>query len=271
MLTVAPFGLEVKLEYNGLTMNDQEEYDSYVITGISGLDDADVRFAAAENPARHGEQPLPSFYGGRTIILEGFIRAKNLMKMREMQEDLRGAFGSTLTEKSLIFRTGITTSDVYINCRKNAGMAMREEQSNLRMERQFQVSLRASDPRFLSVLSAAVTQQNPSSQTMEPDNDGNWSDYPVIKFKGPLTTAEITNQLTGDIISITDSVPSGDTWTLDTFARTFKNQGGVNKYSSLDPDSTWMTIEPGENDLLLACTGANMSSFIVIDYRSSWM
>lgn len=147
-----PSGLEALLEYNGLVMNDRLVADQFRIGEIDGLQDADVRDSREANPSDHGESAFNAYYGGRTITLNGRVQAGNVGKLRDMQQALRYAF-QDLTELPLYFRTGNINTDVFIMCRKSAPTASREAQTTRdTFRRDFLVTLRASDPRFMSVV-----------------------------------------------------------------------------------------------------------------------
>jgi hypothetical protein len=144
-----PPGLEAILEYEGLYLGDTHVVDKIRVNEIAGLDDADVRDSREANPAAHGETPFDAYYGGRTLVITGRIEAYSLQKLRDIQQALRQAF-SELEEKPLIFRTGNWDRDVMIWCRKINPIQMREIQQNFNYYRDFQVTVRASNPRFLS-------------------------------------------------------------------------------------------------------------------------
>ena len=87
-----PRGIESVIEYNRLYMNVREWVDTYLVTTIGGLDDADIRDQREVNPGFHGETPFLSYYGGRTITLNGKVISKSLFKLRDMQQALRQSF-----------------------------------------------------------------------------------------------------------------------------------------------------------------------------------
>jgi phage-related protein len=153
-----PGGIEYLIEYGGITFNNMENIDKIRVTEIGGLDDADVRDAREVNPSYHGETAFDAWYGGRTITLTGRIEAYSLEKMRDMQVALRQAF-SVLEEQPLIFRSRDGNRDTFLNARKSAPMAMRESQTDMRFFRDFLITLRASNPRFLDYL-RRVDQQD---------------------------------------------------------------------------------------------------------------
>jgi hypothetical protein len=152
-----PRGLEVVLEYNGLKFNNTKTVDKIRVTQIDGLADADIRDSRDANPSAHGETTYPSYYGGRTITITGRIEAYSLYKLRDMQQALRQAFNDISRERLLIFRTPDPNTDLVIACKKSASMTMLETQNDYRFFRDFLITLRASNPRFLSYLTRSST------------------------------------------------------------------------------------------------------------------
>jgi hypothetical protein len=149
--TSVPAGLDAILEYNGLFLGrGTQTKDAYIVKSISGLDDPDVRDTREPLPSAHGETTGRSLYGGRTIVINGRIQAWNRDKLRDMQQALRTAFRVQDEELPLYFRMGDTYKDHYIMVRKVSKIEMGEEQSDFNYWRPFQVTLRASNPRFFS-------------------------------------------------------------------------------------------------------------------------
>jgi hypothetical protein len=147
-----PRGLEVTLEYNGLRFNNTKTVDKIRITQIDGLADPDIRDSRDVNPSAHGETTYPSYYGGRTITLAGRIEAYSLDKLRDMQQALKQTFNDISRERALIFRTPDPRDDIMLICKKSTAMTMIESQADYRFFRDFLITLRASNPRFLSYL-----------------------------------------------------------------------------------------------------------------------
>lgn len=144
-------GIESQIEYNGTVINQKGTQDAVVITSIDGLSDADVRDSREVNPGYDGETAFNSFYGGRTIVLNGFVRAGTLEKLRDMQEGLKSTF-SILDEAPLVFKGVSADKDLQIYCRKTQPITMSEVQQGFEYKRDFQITLRASDFRFTTSL-----------------------------------------------------------------------------------------------------------------------
>lgn len=175
-----PRGVEAIWEYAGLFMNVRDWIDTILITSVNGIDDADIRDTREVNPGAHGETPFGSFYGGRTIVLQGKIVAKTIFKLRDLQQALRQAFSDISVEKPLYIHTSNPAADLFIYCKKTGSIQMTEEQKTANhFERNFQITLRASNPRFVSfneayqelVVSVKNLVANPSAEV----NTVGWS------------------------------------------------------------------------------------------------
>jgi hypothetical protein len=154
-----PRGVEAEFEYNGFHFNDTSTVDKYRVISIDGLDDADVRDSREENPAEDGETPYDSFYGGRTLAFTGRVEAYRLHKLRDMQQSIRTAFSDISQEKPLYFLTGDANWDHYINCKKSSKLQWGDEQKHQnQFFRDFVITVRASNPRFLRNIEKVYTE-----------------------------------------------------------------------------------------------------------------
>lgn len=141
--------LESPLEFNGLTINDQSQRaldfgKYYKLISATGLDDADVRDVRTERPGFDGELSSDSFYGGRSVVLSGQLRARTLQDLREMQSAMKKAFGD-LKYHNLYFKPWGEPSR-FIRVRKSQKLDMPEQQDSSNFYRPFTVGLRAEDP-----------------------------------------------------------------------------------------------------------------------------
>lgn len=97
------FGVQAFIEYNGLVLNDRYQSDLIRVTGISGLDDAEVRDNRQPRPGESGEYAYDAFYGGRNLVLNGFVEAGSLAALGTLSRNLKAAF-APLVESPLKFR-----------------------------------------------------------------------------------------------------------------------------------------------------------------------
>lgn len=272
----APAGLETLIEYGGLMMNDNSVMDKFRIMEIAGTDDAEIRSSYIPNPGEHGEVVLESFYGGRTVVITGRIEAGNLGKLRDMQQALRTAFVHVWHEHPLIFHTGQAENTVFIDCKKSAPIAMREAHRDFRPWRDFQVTLRASNPRVLSYMEEL---NQATLDTPDPDgsvfmgvlNRGNFGAQPRIRLGGTLTDPVVSNDTNGQSISLTGTIADGDYVEIDVARKTIVDQTGANQFSLLSVGSDWMELEPGYNDISIVAASSADSPYLYMWHRHTWM
>ena len=272
-----PRGIEAVIEYNGLFMNVRDWIDTYLVTTIGGIDDADVRDNREVNPGYHGETAFIGLYGGRTITLTGKIICQTIFKLRDMQQGLRQAFSRLDRELPLIFRAPSPELDMMIYCRKSQSIQMADEQRTANhFERAFMIMLRASNPRFVSSIRNYSETAFPGTTfdaiATTLVNDGNFTSQPEIEVTGPATNLYIVNEANGHMIHLTAPVPANERWIMDTAARRmyrFSDQG--NRFQYLDVNSDWMELQPGINNIRVTASGLTSASRLIFRYRHTWM
>lgn len=87
-------GIQAKVLFKGLILNDRLRPDRYVLTNIEGLGGAELRDVRQPRPAAHGEIPYDAYWGGKTLTFEGVMEAFSLQELSRMERDLRAALGS---------------------------------------------------------------------------------------------------------------------------------------------------------------------------------
>lgn len=268
-----PGGVESVLEYRGTFLNQRGNNDTYLVTNIDGLADADVRDTRDVNPSDHGETAFEAFYGGRTIVLTGKIRSYTLGKLRDMQQGLRETFADVSKEYPLIFHSPQGRT-MQIFCKKSQPMAWAEAQQNFQFERDFQVTLRASDPRFTSLQTEYQQIAVPSSPTLfTMSNEGNFDALPTFRITGPINNPEI-QLIHGEAverIKLNANIPAGETWVIDRVKKTIKTTTGVNKFAAFDVTSDWVLIHPGRNNLQIVGTGMTGATQLITEHRHTWI
>jgi phage-related protein len=277
-----PRGAESYLSYNGVVFNDRSVIDKYRVLTIDGLSDPDVRDSREEKPGDDGEDAYDSYYGGRTIVIKLRIEAFQLDKLRDMEEALRTAFAD-MQEKPLYFLTGDPEKDHYIMCKKSASLSKEEsfQTFGARFFREWQITLRASDPRFYRSIGKLITKQSVAQNiaTINAINIGNYSSYPIIYITGQIGNVTLENQ---DAIAPFNNlkfksgvtIANGDVYKIDTLKRTIVDKTGANKISDLDPSSGWIKLYPGNNRLTLSNTtsiGASNQAQVSVEWKDAWI
>lgn len=272
-----PRGIEAVIEYNGLFMNVRNWVDTYLVTTIGGIDDADIRDSREVNPGYHGETAFKSYYGGRTITLTGKIVTKTLFKLRDMQQAMRKAFAPLDDELPLIFRGPEPEQDMMVYARKSQPIQMADEQRTANhFERPFLVTLRASNPRFLSSLRFWSEASFPGSTfnaiAMTIRNYGNYDAQPDIELTGPMTGAVVVNEANGKRITLTAPVPTGEKWIVSSAnRRMYRASDNANRFQYLDVSSDWVELAPDNNSIRLTATGLTAASRLAVYHRDTWI
>ena len=272
-----PRGIESVIEYNGLFLNVRSWIDTYLVTSIGGLDDADIRDNRDVNPGYHGETAFRGYYGGRTITLTGKIYCKTLFKLRDMQQALRKSFAQLGTDLPLIFRADTQERDMMIYCRKSQGIQMADEQRTANhFERPFLITMRASNPRFLSSV-RVLDEKTFSGATFDaigltPINNGNYDAQPQFEFTGPITGLVLYNETNGQVTRLVAAVPTGETWIINTEARRmYRRSDNAYRFQYLDVNSDWMELAPGTNNIRVTATGLTTASRVGLSFRHTYM
>jgi len=273
-----PRGLEAVFSFNGLIMNDKSVYDKYRVMNIDGLADPDIRDVREEKFSDDGEDAYDSYYGGRTIVMKVRVEAYQLDKLRDMEEALRTAFAD-MTERPLYFLTGDNEKDHYIKCKKSQPLTKDEDIESMghRFFREWQITLRASDPRFYRVKQKQIHTTNILSP-INAVNIGNFSSYPIIKLQGQLSNIEIKNDNSlrpFDSIKFKSSfsISVAQEVTIDIKNKKITNNLGQNLISQLDKTSGWLKLSSGNNLIYLqsiTTTNPGVSGFTIL-WQDSWI
>lgn len=110
---------------------------------------------------------------------------------------------------------------------------------------------------------------------------GTWLAYPTIVITGPFNAVTITNETTGESITLNYNIPIGETVTFDLRYgyKTVTNNFGTNLIGSLSPDSDLATfhLEPapsavgGVNVIRVEGSGAGLGSGVTVSWNSRYI
>lgn len=272
-------GVEAIFEYRSLRLNVRSWWDTYIINRISGLDDADVRDSREQNPGYDGETPGNANYGGRTIVLSGYIRAYSLNKMRDMEKALRRAFADIGREDPLAIKIGDPDRDIVVFCKKVAKLDIPEEQTNFEHKRNFQITLRASDPRLHSYRRLLVQKFVQVEPVFSVANYGTYDAQAEFHFAGPITdlemiTAHSENWSRTFKLKSGTTIPAGETWVYNPAKNSFRRlSDGANRWQYIADDSEEIVLRPYDpvNQIEVQGTGMNASTLVSVFYRHAFL
>jgi hypothetical protein len=284
-----PVGIESIIEYRcpvPLYLNVVDWIDTWIVITINGLDGPDLRASAFPNPGEHGETPGDPLFGGRTVGLIGKVYASTIWKMRDMQMGLRASlYYDIKTEYPLIFHAVDPADDLMVNC-KIAQAPQIPDQQTVKNEhvRDFQIMLRASNPRFLSVVRERFALENqPAGSSYDKIaavlyNKGNFEAHTTVELVGPMTNPRITNETnsTSTVLKTGTTIPAGETWVLEntgTSKRFYRKSDGANRFSYLDDTSMWLMLAANNvaNNIRFTASGLATGWALNVIYRHTFM
>lgn len=100
-------------------------------------------------------------------------------------------------------------------------------------------------------------------------NEGSYKAYPTITFYGIMENPTLTNETTGDSISLTHNLTASSQYiTIDTFLRTVTDESGNNLRGDFSGD--FMTLATGDNEMKLS-TSSGTTGKCYIHYRYHYL
>lgn len=270
-----PRGIESLITYRDLTLNNRRVVDKYRVTKLDGMADADVRVASELEPDEDGEIPSgDNKYGGRTIVADVMIEAYEYNKLRDMESAFTSAFLDINREYPLVFSFGPDRSkDVFINCAKYAATAGSDQQSDARYFRSKMLTLRASNPRFLSFMARWDVFQpvNSASYEFTIENLGNYPAHVVYRLGDDLGgEMRLVNHTTGQSLIYEDSIAAGKWIEFDTKESTAVDDVGANMIDGVPVESDWPKVKPGVNHFELITTSRGPDAYVRTNFHHSF-
>lgn len=106
-----------------------------------------------------------------------------------------------------------------------------------------------------------------SSSAVSAVNAGSISTPPSMTVYGPLTNVTVTNETTGQSITITYTLASGEFLDLDFAERTVLLNGTASRYYAMTGD--WWDLAPGTNTLRM--TANSGTGTVAVSWRDTWL
>lgn len=99
-------------------------------------------------------------------------------------------------------------------------------------------------------------------------NVGDVPAYPVWTIHGPATTIELTNNTTGETLTVDHSLTLGQSIIVDTrpLRKSVFTGAGANIYADVGPNPSLWSLVRGDNELTIAVTGSTADTVVDLDY-----
>lgn len=195
----------------------------------------------------------------------------------------------------------LDSPDTFINCRKSAKLQIEETQTSTSPERDFQIILRASDPKFYArrQSTASIVPQftDTLGRVYDRDYDVRYDSYlgsdgaPVISggndvvltnlgdeatpllvvIQGGVTNPAILNLTNGMTMRLGTQIFDDNSVTIDTARKTVIDDGGNNVYSSLDDNSVLVWLDKGDNLIRISVSEFDGSPSFSFYWNHAWL
>lgn len=271
--------------YNFLSL-DEEPYSIVSIEGLLGS--PDIRSTDQPYVGRSGLAMGRDFYGGRTVTITLTVYAPDSDQFSFAVDALAAAFAAPRdNELSLTFtipgvaaglaarllcrprRVSLPIPSLYFNQQAEAVIELfaTDPKKYANSPSSFVVSVGVTAGGFAWPFTWPLTWPGSTASAAILTNLGNVPTYPNVRFDGPLTNPAITNLNTGQTVSLTISIATGDWVDLNFANRTVLINGAVNRYPYLD-DADWWAIAPGNTTVALTADAGTGTALIT--WRSAW-
>jgi hypothetical protein len=267
------------------------EGTEWILTAVDGWNGgAAVRTALADRPQDHGSFDGPSFYGTRTITLEGTAHCVSrsvAMKAQDILASIGAELSATLYPVAFV-EPGQPKRLAY--CRLNAPTKIGTVYGGDTFD--WNIQLVAPDPRrysdtvdalLLSLptgdassgltapLTAPFATAGSGSGTVAQGtalNVGTASTRPLVTFFGPLTDPGIANLRAGKTLSFNYNLLAGETLVVDFDGRSALLNGTASRTYAIAPTAAYWDLAPGGNDIRF--TARSGSGNAEVRFRSAW-
>lgn len=256
-----------------------------LVSPISGLETPAIRVGDGVYAGLDGAYVSSELYGARTLVFNGFFLSNGC-------DDLDRARDGLVKELRIRY-----LYPIYIQTFGKKNYYTEGYLTNLKAEvtgpkaGQFQITLLCPDPIIYDGGDGKTTDSSWVEQTIYKEGHGGFDmEYttpvqwvageqstaienlgtvpyaPIITLNGVFHNPTVTNTTTGKLISLQTTTTSSDTIVIDLKNRIItKNGGSIASYRTIT--SSWWTLQPGLNKIVLSTTDASDTDFGTIKYR----
>lgn len=252
----------------------------FFITNLEGFSDVDNEINTSKAYGQDGETITDATLSKRHLVIQGEFLPKPTQTTRNR---LLQVFNPKL-DGMLTYKNGNTKRIIYCRPEKSPTISIIR---NVTVP--FIINLVASDPYWLSEDVKATEMvswiggltfplQLPTEfalageKTINIINQGNVATPITLEISGVATNPKIINTLTGEFIKVNRTLSNGDTMKITTgFGNKRVEQNGVNVFNYIDLDSTFFSLNAGDNVIRLETDEVSDQANIKISYRNRYI
>lgn len=260
--------------------------NNYFLSETNGLEMLQMRVVNYNLAGEHFGIFVSSFYGKRRFNLKGWVVGSTVNEYISKRDDLQKALDIISGKEQTLKFTLANGRQIQIDA-VCIGLDFTQKAGEV-VGAQFFASFDASFPFLVSQTenSQNITLSTGGGGKVPPDtmpmalggdsggnitlvNNGNGIYYPTVRFSGPVTNPQITNETLEKYIRLQVTLVSGEYIDLDFKRKTITDNLGTNKYSTKSGD--WWYVQPGSNVIRFTADVYNASSLSNIKYRDSYL
>lgn len=165
---------------------------------------------------------------------------------------------------------------VQINCMINAEISMDESQESMKMERDFAITLRATNPRMVSPVERTLTLTPAAAATTATGTAVNNGDFPAelkVRVTGPTgADPKVRNDTTAKILRVNGTINTGTWVEFFTDGHKVRDHLAAKVPSFFLSTSDWLEIEDGSNTMVYELSaGAGGGTNATLTWRDTWL
>jgi phage-related protein len=239
-----------------------------------GIGTPALRGSNIKMPLSHGSKYVPKRYDERTILMPMYVLPKStagvyggIEQLDTNIDYLSGLFGRRgqkvlkriMADGTERTATAEIMQSISFN-RSNPGAV------------KFAVEFLLTDPFFYGTTATTETIEVDGTETWTHSNPGTAPNMKAeITFTGPLTSPKILNNTTGVWVQYNGTINTGDTVIIDcaNFTCMLEGETALTSFRH-GGDMNWFPIEPGDNNMVLTCTGSSAGSAASISYYPAY-
>ena len=257
--------------------------------------DVDLRSEDRERPLEHGLYPSYTYYGRRIFHGEGALLDDTptgyMTRRLQLQSALilppRSGFREPF-QLDMRYAGIVPTLRSYCTLDAYPELPMATPNWSLT---EFFISLKSFDPVMYDATTYSTTAPTPAivpgvsfpltfpilffgttAATVLSHNSGNILTYPTVTIYGPVTNPRIYNIAKDEIVRLDGLIlNNGDAVTVDFKDRTAISSAGGNTYATITNDSTFWTLDPGDNQWTFTADAAASPSRAVMTWNDAYM
>jgi hypothetical protein len=257
--------------------------------------DIDLRSEDRERPMEHGLYPSYTYYGRRIYHGEGALLDDTPTGYMQRRLALQSALilpprAGIREPFQLDMRYAGIVPSLRAMCTLDSAPELPMAVPNWSLT-EFFISFKAFDPIIYSAQTLSTTANTPvitagvafpltfpiaffgtSGSAVLSTNNGNILTYPTVTIYGPITNPRLFNVAKNEIMRFDGLIlNAGDAVTVDFKDRVALSSAGGNAYGSITNDSTFWTLDPGDNQWTFTADAAASPSRAVMTWNDAYM